>query len=564
MDGTCRAGQMKVRILHLEDNDDDAALVRLSLARSGLACDIVQVSNGEVYRDALRAPEFDVILSDSGVPGYDGEAARAAARTSCPDIPFIIVSGGDPQTQGPAPAAERFSLRVPKTDLASLAPAIRKALAPAGTAAKAGATATEAQGQDDSATYVGGMRQLVTVVQELSLARNLQAVMDIVRHAARRLVQADGASFVLKDGDRCFYAEEDAVGPLWKGQRFPLTACISGWCMLNRQAAEIEDIYKDPRIPHDAYRPTFVKSLVMTPIRTLSPVGAIGVYWGRTHRATAEQVELLRALADSTSVAMESVDLLANLEKRVAERTAEVQRRSIELEVLNKELEAFSYSVAHDLRAPLITIDGFTHALLESHADQLDATGRGHLERISGGSRRMQRLINDMLNLSKIVRAPMHPATVDLAPIAQEIVAALREATPGRSVEVSIAPGMQVHGDAGLLRIALENLLSNAWKYSSKTPGARIELGFGRDGSGREALYVRDNGAGFDSRHAANLFAPFQRLHSEAQFPGTGVGLATVQRIIHRHGGQIWAEAAIDRGACFFFTLPEAGVAPLQ
>jgi diguanylate cyclase (GGDEF)-like protein len=177
------------------------------------------------------------------------------------------------------------------------------------------------------------VERLVRAVQELSLARNLDQVADIVRHAARELSGADGATFVLRDGDRCFYKDEDAIAPLWKGQRFPLTACISGWSMLHRQATVIEDIYQDPRIPHEAYRPTFVRSLVMVPIRTLEPIGAIGTYWARRHRATVRQVDLLQALADSTSVALENVQVYAELERRVEERTeqlAEANRRLTE------------------------------------------------------------------------------------------------------------------------------------------------------------------------------------------------------------------------------------------
>lgn len=185
-------------------------------------------------------------------------------------------------------------------------------------------------------------QRLIQAVQELSMARSLDAVADIVRHAARELVGADGATFVLRDGGQCFYKDEDAISPLWKGQRFPLEACISGWAMLNRQAAVIEDIYQDARIPHAAYRPTFVKSLVMVPIRTLQPIGAIGTYWASQHRAAAEQVEMLQALADSTSVALENVQVYAELELRVEERTAqlaEANRRLLEEMAVREQAE---------------------------------------------------------------------------------------------------------------------------------------------------------------------------------------------------------------------------------
>jgi signal transduction histidine kinase len=535
---------MKLRILHLEDNVTDADMVRLSLARGGLNCDILPVHTGDAFLAALQRPEFDVILSDSGVPGYDGRAALAAAHDHCPGVPFIVVSGSAQRDNNPAVVQPAGA--VAKSELEQLAPVIRTALH--------GAVATQDE-RLKTASYVWGMQQLVSVVQRLALARSLPAIMDIVRHCARNLVGADGASFILRDGDNCFYAEEDALGPLWKGRRFPMSACVGGWAMLNRQPAVIKDIYQDARIPHEAYRPTFVKSLVVMPIGTLAPVGAIGVYWARPHRATSEEVELLQALADSTSVAMESVELLCSLEQRVTERASELQRRSAQLEVLNRELEAFSYSVAHDLRSPLITIDGFTQVLLESNGDRLDEIGRSHLERICGGARRMHRLINDLLELSKVVRAPMHHATVDLSRMANEIVQSLRDSAPERSASVVVADNLTVEGDAALLRIALENLFANAWKFTSKTPNQRIELGSRMDRSGRRAFFLRDNGAGFDPRHAANLFSPFRRLHPESQFSGTGIGLATVQRIVHRHGGEVWAEAAVDRGACFYFSL---------
>jgi signal transduction histidine kinase len=536
---------MKLRILHLEDNATDADLVRTSLARGGLNCDILPVNSGDAFIAALQRPEFDVILSDSGVPGYDGRDALSAAHDQCPSVPFVVVSGSPRRDN--KPGAPQPTAAVAKSDLEQLASTIRHSLH--------GTTSSQEE-ELETASYIWGMQQLVSVVQRLSLARSLQAIMDIVRHSARNLVGADGATFIVRDGENAFYAEEDAIGPLWKGRRFPLNSCVSGWSMLTRQPAVIKDVYQDARIAQEAYRPTFVKSLVMMPVRTLAPIGAIGVYWARPHRASNEEVELLQALADSTSVAIESVEVISGLEEKVRERTSELHRRSVELEVLNRELEAYSYSVAHDLRSPLISIDGFSQVLLETYGEKLDDTGRSHLERIMGGARRMHRLINDLLELSKVVRAPMHHTTVDLSRMGNDILRGLRESAPERNVSVVVADGMGVEGDSALLRIALESLLSNAWKFTSKTSHARIEFGSRIDRSGRRAYFLRDNGAGFDPRHAANLFSPFRRLHAESQFPGSGTGLATVQRIVHRHSGEIWAEAAVDRGACFYFTLP--------
>lgn len=393
----------------------------------------------------------------------------------------------------------------------------------------------------DADLYARGMEVLVSVVQELSLARDLAGIMAIARRAARRLTGADGATFVLRDNSFCHYADEDAIAPLWKGKRFPLQTCISGWAMLHREAVVLEDIYADARIPADAYRPTFVKSLVMVPIRRMDPVGAIGNYWATQQRPSETQVRLLQALADSTATAMANVDLLSNLEARVAERTAQ-------LEAINKELEAFSYAVSHDLRAPLRVISAFTRALTEDHADML-GSGNHYLDRITAASTRMSGLIDDLLKYSQIASSEVERQTFDLVPPAREILAELRDGDPTRNVEVTLPDALPVHSDPRLVRVVLDNLLHNAWKFTSRRAAAHIELG-----KLAGAFYVRDDGAGFDSHHASQLFTPFRRLHTTGEFEGTGVGLATVQRAVQRHGGRIWAESEVDKGATFFFT----------
>ena len=237
-----------------------------------------------------------------------------------------------------------------------------------------------------------------------------------------------------------------------------------------------------------------------------------------------------------------------------------VEERTSALQALNRELEAFSYSVSHDLRAPLRAIDGFSQALLEDYGERLDETALDYLKRVRAAAQRMGELIDDLLQLSRVTRAEMKSGPVDISALAQEVVATVRGHEPGRAVEVTVAPGLRAQGDAPLLRIALENLLGNAWKFTSRKDKAKIDVGYTSiDGS--SAFFVRDNGAGFDMQYAGKLFGAFQRLHPREQFEGTGVGLATVQRIINRHGGQVWAQAAPDKGATFFFTLPGA-IAP--
>jgi signal transduction histidine kinase len=235
-----------------------------------------------------------------------------------------------------------------------------------------------------------------------------------------------------------------------------------------------------------------------------------------------------------------------------------LRSRTLELEVANKELETFSYSVSHDLRAPLRAISGYMELLLESLGDRMDDSSHEYAGHVQAGVSRMNALIDDLLRLARTTRAQVHRTPVDLSSLVHEIVEKLKAEQPERQVEWLIAPDVVTNGDPGLLRVAMENLLANAWKYTARAKQPRIEFGVEPQADKTAVYYVRDNGAGFDMKYAHRLFAPFQRLHAEREFPGTGVGLATVQRIIHKHGGRIWPQALPDEGATFFFTLPPA------
>jgi PAS domain S-box-containing protein len=239
-----------------------------------------------------------------------------------------------------------------------------------------------------------------------------------------------------------------------------------------------------------------------------------------------------------------------------------IEKAKLELEAANKELEAFSYSVSHDLRSPLRSIDGFSQALLEDYEDQLPEEGRNYLQRIRVAAQRMAELIDDLLGLSKVTRAPLQYRFVNISALAQGIASDLKQTQPERDVTFRIAPDLTARGDPQLLKIMLENLMGNAWKFTSKQAAAIIQVGMQRD-TEKQVFFVRDNGAGFDMAFVNKLFGAFQRLHTMSEFPGTGIGLATVQRIINRHGGSIWAEGTVDEGATFFFTLPAVdGAAP--
>lgn len=329
----------------------------------------------------------------------------------------------------------------------------------------------------------------------------------------------------------------------------------------------VNDIQHDPTAAawQDKALQQGYRASVVFPLRKSGqPVGAISLYASDARVLSEDVLQLLDGLEYNISYALDSLagkrlqalaeqqvrTLNADLERRVAERTQQ-------LDQANKELEAFSYSVSHDLRAPLRSIDGFSSALLNTYSGQLDAKGQDYLERVRRASQRMGDLIDDLLYLSRVTRSEICREPVDLSQMALQIVNELKESAPERVVKFIIAEDVRVNVDAKLMRIVLENLLGNAWKFTARRPQARIELGQVEQ-SGIAVIFVRDNGAGFNMDYAHKLFNPFQRLHGMHDFEGTGIGLATVHRIIERFGGRVWAEAKEGEGAAFYFTVQKS------
>jgi PAS domain S-box-containing protein len=308
-------------------------------------------------------------------------------------------------------------------------------------------------------------------------------------------------------------------------------------------AASTESVtFRTRALPNRATRWFEVQGrLFVAPQGRLRMVGTVG---DATARVQAERERLEKE--------DEIMRLNAGLERRVAERTTE-------LTSANRELEAFSYSVSHDLRSPLRSIDGFALALLEDHGDQLEPEARQYLDIVRQQTQRMGQIIDDLIGLARLTRSPLRTGLVDVSALCAEIVGDLRRQDPQRIVDVTIAPGMSVVADANLLHIALENLIGNAWKFTSRTAEPRIAIGISRKGApALPEFHVSDNGAGFDPAHASKLFQPFARLHAAAEYEGTGIGLATVARIIKRHGGAVWAESHPGEGATLRWTLPQA------
>jgi light-regulated signal transduction histidine kinase (bacteriophytochrome) len=297
--------------------------------------------------------------------------------------------------------------------------------------------------------------------------------------------------------------------------------------------------------------------------------GQLTTFEGIYESTTADKATPLRALyapiKDSEDSVMGVVAIVEDITERKKiedeirtlnkELEQRVKERTINLEALNKELASFAYSISHDFRAPLRALDAFSASLNEKYNDQLDEQGRHYLKRIRNAALYMSELIDDLLKLSRITRAEVNPQEVDISRLAEERIQLLQETEPERQVAVEIATGMKARGDRALLHAALQNLLENAWKFCSKEAQAEIEVGRATI-DGEEVFFVRDNGVGFSMAYADKLYAPFQRLHGTAVFPGTGIGLSIVSRIINRHGGRIWAEGEVGKGATFYFTLP--------
>ena len=422
-------------------------------------------------------------------------------------------------------------------------------------------------------------RELVGAIQSLSLARTLLAVQEIVRTSARRLTGADGATFVLREGTCCYYADEDAVSPLWKGQRFPMQACISGWTMLNRRPAAIEDIYADQRIPCDAYRPTFVKSLAMVPIRTLDPIGAIGNYWAQRHRPTPEEVELLQALADSTAVAMENVRVYRELEQRVADRTAELQARTEELERTNRSVRSLYieatrsfdmlhernehhlrvlHTLAHEVRSQLGAGLGLLRLALEESpaVDHQLRTDLGHVDGAVAGA---IDIVSRQLEAARFEAGAIE-VRVEEVDVVGELWAlrAMRAAGAGSNVELVIEHpdyDLKLWTDRTLLGHILRNLVGNALKF---TDFGEVRVGAKQELDGRVCFAVADTGIGIAPEDVERVFEEWQQIDGAQarRPPGSGLGLPLVRRLVATLGGDVNIQSAPGAGSTFTVTLP--------
>lgn len=386
---------------------------------------------------------------------------------------------------------------------------------------------------------------LVKMMQELANAPSRGAVIDVLKRSARQLLGSDGTTIVFRDGNLCYYVAEDAMAPLFAPGRFPMHTCVSGWCMEHAAPVVIADVYTDPRVPIEVYRPTFVKSMGMVPIRSKAPIGAIGFYWAKPYVMSKDELELAQSLADTAAVALHNVETLENLERRVIERTEQ-------LELSVKDLKLFAGNVAHDLRSPLTVVVTNSRILQRRVPKGTDEAEM--VQDMLDTSLHMNQMLSGLLELSQVTTRPLERHALDLSRLAEESLSTLRAIDPSRRIDVRIEPHLTAQADEGLMRIALGNLLNNAWKYTQRRDSPAIRFALERTDAG-PAFVVADNGAGFDSE-GQELGSAFKRFHTASEFPGTGLGLTTVYRAIHRHGGQLWARSKPNEGARFYFQLP--------
>ncbi|WP_231882975.1 ATP-binding protein, partial [Oleiphilus sp. HI0132] len=333
----------------------------------------------------------------------------------------------------------------------------------------------------------------------------------------------------------------------------------------------LENACADGEFKEDAYiSKARSKSVLCLPIvYRKSQIGALYLENSlSTGVFTEQRMSVIKVLLTQAAISLENARLFdevtglnAGLEEKVAQRTRDLDQANVELASANKELESFSYTVSHDLKSPLRMIKGFSDILLDDYASQLDEEAQRILAKVVAGAKSMEDLINGLLDLSRMQRKEVKRTDLNLSQIADTVVANLRDTYPLRVVDIYIQPDMNINGDARMMHSVVENLINNAWKYSSKTESAEIAFSSALvdDELGRteRVFKVKDNGAGFDMSHAGKLFSTFQRLHNKSDFDGTGVGLSTVKRIVEKHGGRVWADSEVGKGASFYFTIPE-------
>ena len=503
-----------LRILMVDDSEDDAGIILTALRKGGYEAFSELVDTADDMEAALKRQDWDVITSDHAMPRFNAPAALKLAQQLRPLVPFIIVSGEIDLNMAVSLMRNGAKDYITKQELPRLIPAIEREL------------------------------------NEVKLRKEIQQIESALKRSEiryRRLFETAEDGILILDAKTGQILDVN-----------PFLIRILGYSKDDFLGKMLWDIgfFHDEQESKKAFTELQEKGYIRyenLPLETSGGKKISVEFVSNTYYVNDIWVAQcnIRDISEHVLDGKEILKLNMELEQRVTERT-------LQLEVLNKELETFSYSVSHDLQAPLRRIMTFTEALRTDTGSVQSAESSGLIAKIAASSKRMNSLIGALLELSPLTRQPIKRESVDLSALAHLTANELQQGQPERHVAFSIAEGVQVQGDAPLLRAVLENLLGNAWKYTSRTESARIEFGRARQPDGSESYFVKDNGAGFDMSYGDKLFTAFQRLHSEKEFPGIGIGLATVQRVIDRHNGRVWAEGAVGKGASFHFTLGKA------
>jgi len=548
--------------------DDDRALC--TLARRKLERENLTLVTLHTGRDAiawLDANEADLVLLDLFLPDMKGQDLLDALAARKRDVPFVVMTGyGDERVAVDIMKKGALDYLAKNVALPEFLPSVVRNALDRLAEQRRLATAESAlrERQEAERQFMERLTVLHAVTNELMDASSFDELCRKAVELGRTRLGFDriGIWFLTPDGTQMegsFGTDEQGRIRDERGQRVPMDKSqvqmlttqpqVEATCGTNVDLAD--------HLGHVVGKGDIVWTAISDGRKLIGSVCTDNLLSRRPF--TKQDTELFVLFANSLGHLCALKRTEAEIRKLNEELEQRVRERTAELMAVNKELEAFCYSVSHDLRAPLRAIDGFSRAVYEDHGEELSEEARSYLSRVCAASERMARLIDDLLQLSRMTRTEMHRDRVNLTDMLKSIARDLRAEQPDRQAEFVILDDMFVYGDARLLQIAMENLLENAWKFTGQRPIAHIECGVIRENK-HLIHFVKDDGAGFDMAYAGKLFGAFQRLHAATDFPGTGIGLATVQRIIHRHGGQIWAEGRVGEGAVFYFTLPSTGL----